>query len=155
GLRLGASLANFGTQTSFSGRDLRVSFDADPSRSGDNGTLPADQVADDFSMPVLFRVGIGMPVRIDEEHELRFAVDAAHPADNTESLSAGAELVYRRNVSLRMGWQNAFQNDSEVGLTMGAGLEGDAGGYHYHCDYGWASFGRLGGVHRISLALTF
>ena len=70
-------------------------------------------------------------MRIDSDHELRLAVDAAHPSDNTESVSAGAELVYRRSVALRWGYQDAFQQDSEVGLTMGAGLQGDAGGRHY------------------------
>jgi hypothetical protein len=155
GLRIGASLSNFGTQTEFAGRDLRATIDADPSRFGDNGQLPASQFTDPFSMPVMFRVGLGMPVRIDNDHELRLALDAKHPSDNTESLSAGAELVYHRSVSLRWGYQEAFQEDSEVGLTAGAGIEGDTGGRHYQCDYGWADHGRLGNVHRFSLTLLF
>ncbi len=155
GLRIGASLSNFGTQTAFSGRDLRVTFDADPTRNGDNNTLPAEQFTDHFPVPVLFRVGLGLPLHLDADHELRLAVDAEHPSDNTECMSAGAELVYRRSLALRWGYQNAFQQDSEVGLTMGAGLQGDAGGRHYHTDYGWAYHGRLGNVHRFSLTLLF
>ncbi len=155
GLRIGASLTNFGTQAGFSGRDLRVIYDADPSRYGDNGGLPASQFTDEFAVPVMFRVGLGMPVRLDTDYQLRFAVDAAHPSDNTERLSAGAELVYRRSLALRWGWQNAFQEDAETGLTMGAGVQGDHGGNRYHCDYGWADFGRLGNVHRFSFALEF
>jgi hypothetical protein len=155
GLKIGASLSNFGTQTAFSGRDLRIAFDADPTRNGDNGTLPGDQFTGDYPVPVLFRVGLGMPFRPDPDHELRVAVEASHPSDNTESVSAGAELRYRRIVALRWGYQDAFQKDSEVGLTMGAGLEGDTGGRHYHCDYGWSDHGRLGNVHRFSLTLLF
>ena len=155
GLRIGASLSNFGTSAGFSGRDLRVAFDADPNRFGDNGALPASQLTGDYQVPVLFRVGLGLPVRIDSDHELRLAVDAAHPSDNTESVSAGAKLVYRRSVALRWGYQDAFQQDSEVGLTMGAGLQGDAGGRHYQTDYGWAYHGRLGNVNRFSLTLQF
>jgi hypothetical protein len=155
GLRIGASLTNFGTQAAFSGRDLRIAFDADPARYGDNGTLPAAEVTGDFMVPVLFRAGLGLPVRIDGDHELRLALDLAHPSDNTESVSAGGELVYRRSVALRWGFQNAFQQDAEGGLTMGAGLQGDSGGRHYLCDYGWADHGRLGNVHRFSLTLLF
>ena len=155
GLRIGASLSNFGTQARFDGRDLRVTFDADPSRYGDNGGLPASQFTDPFATPVMFRVGLGLPVRIDTDHELRLALDAKHPADNTESISAGAELVYRHSVALRWGYQDALQEDSEVGLTMGAGVQGDAAGRHYQCDYGWADHGRLGNVHRFSLTLQF
>jgi len=155
GLRIGASLSNFGTSARYSGRDLRIAFDADPNHFGDNGAMPASQLTDPFSLPVLFRVGLGLPVRLDETHELRLAVDAKHPADNTESVSTGAELVYRKAVSLRWGWQDAFQRDSEVGLTMGAGLRGTAGGSHYDVDYGWADHGRLGNVHRFSLTLLF
>src|SRR5262249_6090690 len=92
GLRLGASLTNFGTQTASAGRDLRVTFDQDPTRNGDNGTLPAEQTTGDYPVPVLFRVGLGLPVQLDSDYQLRLAVDAAHPSDNTESVSAGAEL---------------------------------------------------------------
>src|SRR2546427_753763 len=88
GLRIGASLSNFGTQAAFAGRDLHVTFDTDPTRNGDNGTLPAEQATGNFPVPVLFRVGLGLPLRLDADHELRLAVDAQHPSDNTESLSA-------------------------------------------------------------------
>ncbi len=155
GLRIGASLSNFGTQAQYSGRDLRVAFDADPSRTGDNGSLPASQFTDPFAVPVLFRVGLGLPIRIDQDHELRLALDAKHPADNTESLCAGAELLYHRSVSLRWGYQDAFEKDSESGLTFGAGLQGQTGGRHYQCDYGWADHGRLGNVNRFSFTLLF
>ena len=155
GLRIGASLSNFGTQAQYSGRDLRVTFDGDPSRTGDNGSLPASQFTDPFAVPVLFRVGLGLPVRLSEDHELRLALDAKHPADNTESLCAGAELVYRKSVSLRWGYQDAFQKDSETGLTFGAGLQGRTGLRNVQCDYGWADYGRLGNVHRFSFSLLF
>lgn len=155
GLRIGASLSNFGTDAAYSGRDLRVTYDGDPTRNGDNGTLPAEQFTDPFSVPVLFRVGLGLPVEFGEGNELRLAVDASHPSDNTESVSAGAEFLYRRNYALRWGWQNAFQQDTETGLTLGAGIHGETEKYEYRCDYGWADQGRLGSTHRFSLGVSF
>ena len=155
GLHLGASLSNFGTNAHFSGRDLRIIFDNTPGQFGDNGTLPGSQLTDNFPVPVLFRVGLGLPVRLGDGNELRLAVDAFHPSDNTEAMSAGAEFLYRRAFALRWGYQDAFQQDSEVGLTMGAGFMGRSGGSNYRVDYAWADQGRLGSTHRFSFGLIF
>jgi hypothetical protein len=70
-------------------------------------------------------------------------------------MSAGAELTLRKAYSVRLGWQNAFQADAETGLTAGLGLSGDLEGYGYRIDYGWADYGRLGSVQRLSLGLAF
>jgi hypothetical protein len=155
GLRLGASLSNFGTQAAYSGRDLRTTFDQDPTRNGDNGTLPAEQFTDGFAVPVLFRAGLSLPVRLDDDVQLDLALDALHPSDNTESVCVGAELLYRRSVALRWGWQNPFQQDTETGLTIGAGYQGDAGGHRINVDYGWADYGRLGSINRFSFGWMF
>jgi hypothetical protein len=61
GFHLGASITNFGTSGAFSGRDLRIRYDEDPSRFGDNGALPGDRSTTDYPVPVTFRVGVGQP----------------------------------------------------------------------------------------------
>ncbi len=155
GLHLGASLSNFGTQGRYGGRDLRVTYDQDPSVFGDNGQLPAEEFTDPFSVPLLFRVGLGLPVRINPATRLNLAVDAFHPNDNAESMSAGAELTYRNQFALRLGYQNAFLPESEVGLTAGGGVQGKIDVYAYRLDYAWADQGRLGSTHRVSVGLTF
>ena len=155
GLHLGSSLSNFGTSGRYSGRDLRVTFDEDPNRSGDNGALPAEQFTDAFPVPVLFRIGLGYPVRVGPQTRLLLAADAFHPADNTESMSAGAELSYRELAAVRLGYQNAFQQDSELGLTAGGGIRGRFDTYDYRLDYAWADHRRLGGTHRISIGVRF
>ena len=155
GLRIGASLSNFGTQGRFSGRDLAIVYDGDPNRYGDNGTLPAEVYTDAFDVPTLFRVGLGMPFRLNPRTELKLAVDAFHPSDNTEGMSAGAELEYARTLALRAGWQDAFQQDTEVGLTLGCGVRGKLDVYGYRVDYGWADHKWLGGTHRVSIGMQF
>ncbi len=155
GLQIGASLSNFGTEGRFSGRDLSVVYDDDPTRYGDNGTLPGDASTDAFAVPVMFRVGLGMPFRPSPNYTLRIAADAFHPSDNTEGMSAGAELDMLKRLSLRAGWQDAFQQDSEVGLTLGAGVRGRYDVYGYQVDYGWTDHRRLGGTHRVTLGFTF
>ena len=155
GLRIGASLSNFGTKGRFSGRDLALVYDGDPTRYGDNGALPGEVYTDAFSVPTFFRVGLGMPFRLSPQAKLQMAVDAFHPSDNTEGVSTGAELEYARRIALRAGWQSAFQRDTELGLTLGVGVWGKLDAYGYKVDYGWADHRRLGGTHRVTFGLTF
>jgi len=154
GFHLGASISNFGTRGQFDGRDLRVLYDQSKSKYGDNGQLPAQLLTNDFPLPVMFRVGIGMPIQLGESNRVTVAVDAFHPSDNNESVSFGAEYLFERMIALRAGYQNLFLQDSEVGLTLGAGLEYEMVGYKFNFDYGWANHGRLKETHRITIGLT-
>lgn len=155
GLMLGASLSNYGTQARYSGRDLFVTYDQDPDRYGDNGALPAEGLTDPFSVPVLFRVGLSLPVRVADTSRLQVAVDALHPNDATESISGGLEWSYRESVALRMGYQNLFLEDAEGGLRFGAGLQHTLSGYRLQADYAWADHGRLGDTHRLTVGLIY
>lgn len=155
GLHIGASLANFGTQTGYDGRDLRITYDNDPDRFGDNSALPAEMFTGDFPVPVLFRLGLGAPFKLDHGIRLTVEADAYHPSDNSESISLGTEVSYREQFSLRLGYQNAFLTDSEVGLTLGTGINGKYDDIRYHVDYAWADHGRLGNVSRLTLGFGF
>jgi long-subunit fatty acid transport protein len=155
GLRIGASVSNWGTRAEFDGRDLRIVYDMDATRNGDNRALPAALFADDFPLPVLFRVGLGLPLTIGESNRLFLAVDAFHPSDNTESVSFGAEWTVLNIFSLRAGYQNLFLQDSEVGLTLGAGLEYAVTDVHLFFDYAWADHGRLENTQRLTLGVLF
>lgn len=155
GLRIGASLANFGTRASFSGSDLAIAYDNVSGQNGDNPALPGSRDTDPFSVPVTFRVGVAQPFAVAHDARLLLAADAVHPSDNSESLSLGTELTFRDAVSVRLGWQSLFLEDSEVGLTGGAGFRGTLDGLHYHVDYGWADQGRLEDTHRFSFGLLF
>ena len=155
GLHIGASLSNFGTRGAFDGRELRIQYDQNPQVYGDNGTLPAQLFTDDFPLPILFRVGVGLPIEINEGSKLHVEVDAFHPSDNTESISMGAEWAFQNTLFLRGGYQNLFQQDSELGLTLGAGLQYQSDDYRVSFDYGWADQGRLEKTHRLTLGIMF
>lgn len=155
GFHLGASISNFGTRGQFDGRDLRVLYDQSTAKYGDNGQLPAEILTNDFPLPVMFRVGIGMPISLGEENKLTVAATAFHPSDNTESVSLGAEYLFLNTIALRAGYQNFFQQDSEVGLTLGGGLQYEMIGYRFNFDYGWADHGRLKETHRITVGIAF
>ncbi|TPW17710.1 MAG: hypothetical protein FD129_268 [bacterium] len=155
GLNLGACVNNLGTRTSLDGRDLAIQYDADPDAHGDNSSLPATQFTDDFPVPILFRVGLSYPRQLGSRSRILMAVDAFHPSDNSESVSAGAEWLFRDTLALRAGYQQLFQTDSDVGVTLGVGLRGGLGYSRFHLDYSWADHAYLDETHRLTLALDF
>jgi outer membrane protein assembly factor BamA len=155
GLLLGASISNFGTKGKFDGRDLRISYDLDPSRYGDNSSLPAELLTEEYSLPVVFRVGFSYPMKLNESNDLLFAIDAFHPSDNSESVSFGGEYTFMKTFALRGGYQHLFQKDSELGLTMGAGIMWDIANYVLHMDYSWNDQGRLKNSQRITVGMEF
>lgn len=155
GLHIGASISNFGTRAKYDGRDLRIQYDQDPRKYGDNANLPAQLFTDDFPLPVLFRVGVGLPLQFGEDHRVHLVVDAFHPSDNTESISMGAEWTFMDLFSLRGGYQNLFLEDSEVGLTLGAGVQYQLTDYSISFDYAWADHGRLDKTHRLTFGVQF
>ncbi|MGB2869673.1 MAG: PorV/PorQ family protein [Bacteroidota bacterium] len=155
GMRIGASISNFGSRNRFSGTDLRLRYDIDPGRYGDNSSVPAELETDDFGLPIIFRVGMAYPVWLDDQNLLTLAIDAFHPNDNSESMSIGAEYAWTELVAFRVGYQNLFMQDSEVGLTAGAGLTLEKLGYDVRLDYAWASHERLGDTQRIGVSFAF
>lgn len=153
---LGASIANFGTQTSFDGRDLRIRFDQDPDVFGDNDNLPGSLETDSFALPIFFRVGMSLPVQVGADSQVTLSADAYQPSDNSNSVSVGGEWTYANLISARAGYQDLFQEDLEGGLRLGGGLQYRVSGFDVSFDYAWADHGsRLGATQRFSLGLGF
>ncbi len=155
GMVIGASLSNFGTRNNFTGRDLRVIYAINPSQHGENNTLPAELHTDTYGLPILFRVGLCFPYEIASGHDITLVADAFHPNNNTESISIGGEYLLLNTFAIRAGYQNIYEQDSQVGLTLGAGVIIDASGTDVRLDYCWTQYGRLGDVQRMTVGLTF
>src|SRR5512147_2147062 len=58
GLVIGASLANFGTSMTLSGRDLRQFGRVDPTILGSNERVPSNIEMDAWDLPLQFRIGV-------------------------------------------------------------------------------------------------
>lgn len=156
GLTVGASLLNFGPRANYTGRDLYIDYNQDPTKHGGNNQLPGELRTDLFPLPTLFRIGVSYPYKFDENNKLTLAVDALHPNDNNESMDAGAELTLMKNFSVRGGYRNLFLTNSEGGLELGAGVNyAFAEGYTLRFDYAWADYGRLLKVNRFTVSIGF
>ncbi|MHB8080019.1 MAG: PorV/PorQ family protein [Candidatus Krumholzibacteriia bacterium] len=151
GMQLGFSLSNLGTRAGYSGGDLSILYDADGNVYGDNSALPGEQTTGEFPVPILFRMGLSYPHRFSDDSRLLFVIDALHPNDNTESVNLGAEWTLQKMFALRAGYQTLFQQDSDLGLTLGFGvLLSDS---RLRFGYAWADHAQLGSTHRMTLAI--
>ena len=104
-------------------------YDQNVNAHGDNGALPAELFLNSYPLPILFRVGVGMPVTVDANNKIYIALDAFHPSDNTESVSMGAEWTIFNLFSLS--------------------------GYGLSFDYAWTDHKRLDSTQRLTLGVTF
>ncbi len=154
GMRIGASLTNFGTDMRMSGEDLVHYYDLDPQHLGNNDEIFAELKTDSWPLPLTFQVGVAMEILQTEINRVTVGVDAVQPTDNTESLNFGLEYALREMFFLRGGYRNLFLRDGEEGFTFGVGADL----YRLYriplkFDYGFLEFGRLQNVHYITVGI--
>ena len=156
GMKIGMSISNFGGKMQMLGKDTFVNFDLAPDQEGSNDRIPANLKTDEFSLPLLFRVGLALEVFKFNSSRMIMAVDAAHPNDNTEYINVGVEYSSNDWLFLRTGYKNLFILDGEEGLTIGAGIKYALGSnVSIKIDYSYQDFGRLNNAQSFSLALVY
>ncbi len=156
GLRVGASIANFGTDMKMDGKDLYVQHDVNGQIFGNNDQILAKLETDAFPLPLVFRVGLAIDPVSTEDHKFTIAVDATHPNDNAESLNVGGEYTFMNLISLRGGYKSLFLDNSEEGLTLGFGLKYSfAQSLGVFVDYAYQDFGKLKYTQQFSLGVNF
>jgi len=156
GLRIGATLYNFGTDMRMSGKDLLVYHDIDESIDGNNDQVFAELQTERWPLPLNFQFGVAMELMDNEMHRMTVASDALHPSDNTEAVNVGLEYALKEMLFLRAGYQTLFMRDSEEGLTLGGGFHMKfMDGLQFRLDYAYADFGRLQNAQQLTLGLQF
>ena len=156
GLKIGASVSNFGPRASYEGRDIFFNYDADPEKHGDHPALPAELRMGSYGLPTLFRVGVSYSIYLTDWNRLIISSDALHTNDNNERINFGGEWTFLNSFSLRGGYRDFLLQDSEGGLVLGAGANvGFSGTSEVSFDYAWADYGRLNSTHRFTVGLHF
>lgn len=156
GLRIGATITNFGTGMKMDGKDLLVQHDIDPNNYGNNDQILASLQTDEFPLPLTFRIGLAMDVLNNEEHRFTLAVDALHPNDNDESINIGGEYMFNNLIAFRVGYKSLFLTNSEEGLTAGVGLNYNfTNDFGVKVDYAYQDFGVLDYTQHFSLGIRF
>lgn len=153
---IGFSISNFGGDMRLDGIDTQVEVDISPNEFGNNDRIFANLETEDFQLPLTFRVGVAMDIIKTDNNKAIIAVDGIVPNDNAQFVNVGGEYVFSNFLSLRAGYRTLFLEDSEEGLTFGAGLKHKLfGETTFQFDYAYGDFGLLDNVQEFSLSIYF
>jgi hypothetical protein len=122
GLRIGATITNFGSDMQMSGKDLDVLHDMNIDENGNNDQILSELKTDQFPIPLTFKVGLAMDVFKSELIRLSIGADAVHPNDNAESVNLGGEFMFDDMFFLRAGYKSLFLERAVEGLSLGFGV---------------------------------
>ncbi len=160
GLKIGMSISNYGSKMRYDGIDLLNPIDILPNENGNFEFVPGQFRTNSWELPLIFRVGVAMNPIVTGSHKLLLAVDALHPNNNTEYVNLGAQYEYHQptfgKLFLRGGYKALFMEDSEFGMSLGAGLEKRfMNNLALKLDYAYRHVGVLGNTHTYSVGILF
>lgn len=156
-IRFGVSISNFGRKMQITGPDLLVQKDIDEQIHGNNESVNAYLATDKFDLPLLLRVGISGDFVKSGLMRVTWAIDAAHPNDNTEYMNFGVEIgLLSELLILRAGMKSMFMETRDEKLSLGGGLNFRLGSTSkINIDYAYQSFEHLNQIHKYTLRLVF
>lgn len=158
GMRLGASIMNFGGTMQMSGVNSRVFVDIDETTSGSNDALPAQLETMGWELPLSFKFGAAWPVIRTNSVRLELLTDAHQTNDNDLNADVGGELRFTLgslNVDFRAGYKDFALDNVDAHMTYGGGIDLQVSGLRLGADYGFVPFEALGNVSMIDLRLSF
>lgn len=158
GTRLGMCLVNYGGRMQLSGNDLIVEADPWPEYQG-NSEVEARLTTESFPLPMAFKLGLAFYIIdqedafiINENYQLKLAVDGIHPNDGEEKLQIGAEYGIYDILFLRGGYKVNYDTQK---FTAGAGVKTGIGGRNISFDYAYVDMDILDATHRMTLTIGF
>jgi hypothetical protein len=158
GIRLGASISNFGTKMKMDGEDLNVRVDIAPDQEGNNQSIVGRIITDEFDQPLIMRIGVSGEIVQTEMYRLTFSVDGVNPNDNAQSVNLGCELgLLNVMVLLRVGCRDLFLADNEFGTSYGIGINRVkiTENVSVSVDYGYQPYNHLGSSKRFTFCIRF
>ena len=162
GMRLAASIMNFGGKMQMDGVNTRVFVDMDPTNSGSNDALPAKLETRQWDLPLSFKFGIALPVVATNNFRLELLSDAHQTNDNSLNADFGGQakfMIGGIDLDLRAGYKDfgseELRNNVQSHLTYGGGLNIGIAGLQLGVDYAYMPFEFLGNVSMVDLRLGF
>ena len=156
GIRLGASIANFGSKLQIGGDDLLTRVDIDPNNSGNNESNRALLKTDPFDMPLTMRIGLAGEVFDAGGSRLTVTAEAINPSNSEQYLNLGAEIGLLEDLlMLRGGYSELLLDDSLNSFTFGAGLRYRFAPLNFAVDYAFEKHEYFSDVNRFTVSLQF
>ena len=158
GLRLGASISNFGGKMEMRGVNALTTIDIAPGQAGNDEAVETELRADRWDLPLSFRFGTSVPVASAGGAGLRLFADAQQTNDNNLNSDLGAELSYQTNAvtfDARAGYRDAFIDDVDAHLSFGGGVDVRTGGLRLGVDYAFVPSDYFQAVNVIDFRVHF
>lgn len=160
GLTIGMSISNYGTKMKYDGMDLMNPIDINLDENGNYRDVPGQFNLQDWELPLIFRIGISVNPIVKNNQRFTIAIDALHPNNNSESVNVGAqyEIIVPTFGAfyLRSGYKALFLQNSEYGLTFGAGLNYRLmANKSLKIDYSYRNIGALGNAYSYTVGILF
>ena len=155
-LKIGASISNFGSTMRLDGSDITFNNFPDGTLGQGPQNIASLYKTESYDLPLTFRLGLAMDAVKTSMLRATVAVDATHPNDNTEYVNSGLELAFQEMIFGRIGYKALFLQDSEEGLTWGAGFRYEMSATtSIKVDYAFADYGRLNNVQYITVSIGY
>lgn len=121
GLRLAASMSNFGADISFGGRQLDMAHDPweDYEFPYDYEPIPVAMKTTSAPLPTIFRFGVAFDPIATDNSRFTVALDLNHPNDNYETINLGLEYGYLNTLFIRAGYKMYLNMDYMRAMTGG------------------------------------
>jgi Uncharacterised protein family (UPF0164) len=176
-IRFAFTVANLGTNLSYSGNALEINAPRDSIPGEDpvpSNPQPGEFRTKDFPLPTTFRVGIAYDVIAGENNRLTVISDFNQPNNNSAGFSAGGEWMSEQlggsnfGFAVRGSYSYAAANNLQPlnpddtalkdeenlqGLSFGGGLNYASEGFLLGFDYAWRYMGVLGGTNFFTVNL--
>jgi hypothetical protein len=150
-LRIGMIISNFGGNMKMSGDPIDDHLAAEKALEEQNNPR-LDRLAEEYTLPQLFNVGIAFDPFHNEMHRLTITTTANDPNDNQTRMSFGTEYAFNEMFLARAGYKIGFD---EQRYSFGIGTKLQLMGVKSHLDYGFSDFGILGDIHYFSFRIGF
>lgn len=158
GIRLGASISNFGTKMQMDGEDLNIRADIAPNQQGTNQSVVGRLKTDEFDLPLIMRIGISGEVMKTENFRFTISADGVNPNDNAPSVNLGGEIgLLDETIRVRAGYRDLFLHENEFGLTFGLSVNElkIIGGVSISTEYAYQNYVHLGNSNRFTVGIRF
>ncbi|MEO1021794.1 MAG: PorV/PorQ family protein [Bacteroidota bacterium] len=128
GMKLAASIQNFGGQLQLEGINVRETYDPDEDILGNNDRVFIRRETDSFNIPISFRFGVAIPLIKETNYDLQVFGESHQTNDQNLNGDFGSEFTYKTNSTkffIRGGYRDAFINRNDIvqRWSYGAGLE--------------------------------
>ncbi len=155
-MRISMSIANFGSDMFFDGKDLYKTIDIDPNHTGNNEAIVSKLKVDKWPIPLVFRTGILVNLYKDKFSDIDLLVDAVRPNNNTEYINMGLKYNFKQFIHLNVGYSSLFKKDAQEGLTFGFGLNYSIAGLGIiEAQYGVQTMDLFDNIHSFSISFKF